>query len=57
MVHGRLRISAYLRSLWATRVESVFDWKDPGPTMAEMALLPYLIAKKSSPGASDKQSA
>lgn len=53
-VHGRLRISEYVRSLCATRVESVFDWKDPAPTIAEMALLPYLIAKKSSPGAPGK---
>jgi predicted ATP-grasp superfamily ATP-dependent carboligase len=54
VVHGRLRISDYVRSLCATRVESVFDWKDPAPTIAEMALLPYLIAKKSSLGAPGK---
>jgi D-aspartate ligase len=49
--HGRLRVNDYVRSLWATRRESVFDWNDPAPTMAEMVLLPYLIVRKSAPAA------
>jgi D-aspartate ligase len=44
--HGSLSLGTYLRSLRATRVESVFSWTDPLPLLAEMILLPYLIAKK-----------
>jgi len=55
MLHGRLSLPAYLRSLRATKVESVFDWKDPAPSMAEIALLPYLILKKYMPGKSGKR--
>jgi D-aspartate ligase len=44
--HGSLSVRAYLRSLCATRVESVFSWSDPLPLLAEMVLLPYLVAKK-----------
>ncbi len=46
LMHGRLSVSGYVKSLRATRVESVFDWKDPVPSLAEMVLLPYLIFKK-----------
>jgi len=41
-----LSLGAYFRSLRATRVEAVFSWKDPFPSLAEMVLLPYLVAKK-----------
>ncbi len=44
--HGSLSLGAYLRSLRATRTESVFSWKDPLPSVAEIAMLPYLAAKK-----------
>ncbi len=37
---------AYLRSLAAFDVESVCSWKDPVPGIAELALLPYLAAKR-----------
>lgn len=53
MVHGSLSLSGYFRSLRATRVESVFNWKDPLPFAAEVLLLPYMIAKKLPPRSSD----
>ena len=46
MVHGSLSPGAYFKSLCATRVESVFSWEDPLPGLAEMVMLPYLVAKK-----------
>lgn len=46
MAAGCLTLGAYLRSLRATRVEAVFSWRDPLPSIAEMLLLPYAIAKK-----------
>lgn len=45
-LHGSLSVGTYLKSLGATRVESVFNWKDPLPTIAEIIMLPYLAAKK-----------
>ena len=42
----------YFASLRKTRVESVFCRKDPLPSIAEIVLLPYLMAKKLSPGSS-----
>jgi predicted ATP-grasp superfamily ATP-dependent carboligase len=55
LMHGRLTLRDYLHSLGATRVESVFDWKDPAPTAAEMIFLPYFIVKKLSSSGSAKQ--
>jgi D-aspartate ligase len=46
MLHGHLSIGDYFRSLRNTRTESVFSAKDPLPSLAELVLLPYLIAKK-----------
>jgi D-aspartate ligase len=46
---GYLGLSAYRDSLRATKVESVFSARDPLPSFAEVALLPYLIAKKYRP--------
>jgi len=46
MLHGYLSVGDYMRSLRNTRTESVFCLKDPLPSLAELALLPYLIAKK-----------
>jgi predicted ATP-grasp superfamily ATP-dependent carboligase len=43
---GYLRFGDYLDSLRATKVESVFSLDDPLPFAAEIALLPYLVAKK-----------
>ena len=45
-VHGSLSPGVYARSLQASKVESVFTWKDPLPSVAEMLLLPYFAAKK-----------
>ncbi len=46
LAHGSLSLGAYFRSLRATRVEAVFSWEDPFPSLAEMVLLPYFVAKK-----------
>jgi predicted ATP-grasp superfamily ATP-dependent carboligase len=46
LVHGRLNINSYLRSLARTKIESVFCKEDPLPFFAEIALLPYWIVKK-----------
>ncbi|HEY2472016.1 MAG TPA: hypothetical protein VGI45_29795 [Terracidiphilus sp.] len=46
LMHGSLSLGTYLRSLRATRVESVFNWLDPLPSLAEIVMLPYLAAKK-----------
>ena len=46
MVHGKLSLKSYFGSLHRTQVESVFCKEDPLPFFAEMALLPYLIARK-----------
>ena len=43
---GQLTFEAYIASLRNTRVESVFCRRDPLPSIAEVLLLPYLIAKK-----------
>ena len=46
IVRRQTNTAAYLKSLSRTRVESVFCKEDPLPSFAEVALLPYLIAKK-----------
>jgi predicted ATP-grasp superfamily ATP-dependent carboligase len=46
IAHGYLSIGDYIRSLKATRVESVFCFVDPLPFIAEAVLLPYLVARK-----------
>lgn len=46
IVHGSLSPRTYLRSLRVTRVESVFNWQDPLPSVVEFLMLPYLAAKK-----------
>lgn len=46
LLHGSLSLGVYLKSLRATRVESVFSWRDPLPSLAEIVMLPYLAAKK-----------
>jgi D-aspartate ligase len=48
LVCGRLSLRDYIRSLSATQVESVFDRKDPIPSLAEVMYLPYSIAKRRS---------
>ncbi len=44
--HGELDWRAYLSSLKRADVESVFMRDDPAPGVAELALLPYLAAKR-----------
>lgn len=46
LAHGSLSIAAYLRSLRLARVDAVLSWTDPLPFLAEMLLLPYIVAKK-----------
>lgn len=46
LLHGSLSVPTYLRSLRATRIESVFNVGDPLPSAAELVMLPYLAAKK-----------
>ena len=41
-----LSLRSYLKSLRNTRTESVFCLRDPLPTVAEVLMLPYLVAKK-----------
>jgi D-aspartate ligase len=43
---GELKASAYWSSLKNTEAESVFCLEDPMPSVSEMLMLPYLIAKK-----------
>jgi D-aspartate ligase len=43
---GDLNLRSYFQSLRKTRVESVFCREDLLPSLAEVVLLPYLIAKK-----------
>jgi predicted ATP-grasp superfamily ATP-dependent carboligase len=46
MLRGYLTLGSYWSSLKNTRTESVFCGKDPLPSLGEIVLLPYLIAKK-----------
>jgi D-aspartate ligase len=43
---GRLHVKDYLRSLKDFKIESVFSSDDMLPTLAEIALLPYLAVKR-----------
>jgi D-aspartate ligase len=43
---NELDLDTYWQSLRSTRTESVFCLKDPLPSVAEIAMLPYLAAKK-----------
>ncbi len=46
LAHHRLDWRAYVGSLRSSNVESVFAGDDPLPGLAELALLPYLAAKR-----------
>jgi D-aspartate ligase len=46
LMHGSVSLATYVKSLRATRTESVFSWTDPMPLFAEFAMLPYIAAKK-----------
>jgi predicted ATP-grasp superfamily ATP-dependent carboligase len=43
---GELDTHSYWKSLRNTRTESVFCMRDPLPSVAEVLMLPYLVAKK-----------
>jgi D-aspartate ligase len=43
---GRLGVGEYAKSLRDFSVESVFSAEDPLPSLAEIALLPYLAVKR-----------
>jgi D-aspartate ligase len=43
---GRLRPRAFLRSIASASTEAVFSPTDPLPTLAELALIPYLAIKR-----------
>jgi D-aspartate ligase len=44
--HDRLGLRVYLRSLTTADAEAVFSLNDPLPTLAELALVPYLVCKR-----------
>jgi D-aspartate ligase len=46
IIAGRLDVKTYLRSLRDFSTESVFSSEDVMPTLAELALLPYLAVKR-----------
>jgi D-aspartate ligase len=46
IVHGRLALNTYLSSLKEFSVESVYGSEDILPTLAEIALIPYLAVKR-----------
>jgi hypothetical protein len=49
-LHGfflkRWGLGQYLKTLSHVNIGAVFDIKDPLPSLAEVALVPYLILKK-----------
>jgi D-aspartate ligase len=46
MAAGDLKVRDYLRTLPDVDTEAVFSWRDPLPGLYELALLPYLAAKR-----------
>jgi D-aspartate ligase len=52
ILNKSITLGEYWASLRRTRVESVFCRRDLLPSIAEIVLLPYLLAKKLYPGAS-----
>ena len=46
LFHGRLDLRAYVNSLRSVDVEAVFSRDDPRPSIAEVALLPYLARRR-----------
>lgn len=46
LLKGHLDVGSYYRSLRKTHIESVFWPRDPLPSLGELILLPYLLAKK-----------
>jgi D-aspartate ligase len=57
---GELSLRSYWNSLRNTRAESIFCFRDPLPSAAELLMLPYLVTKKyfvKSEGKPDNQAA
>jgi len=46
MARRRLGWRSYLRSLLRANTEAVFDLRDPMPSIAEAALIPYLAVRR-----------
>jgi predicted ATP-grasp superfamily ATP-dependent carboligase len=46
MAAGDVKVRDYLRTLRGVDTEAVFSWRDPLPGLYELALLPYLAAKR-----------
>jgi len=46
ILHGNLKASEYLKSLFSFDIESVFCREDPIPALVELALVPYLYVKR-----------
>lgn len=46
ILRGRQDWYSYMRSVVSFDVESVYSWKDPLPGIAELALFPYIAAKR-----------
>jgi predicted ATP-grasp superfamily ATP-dependent carboligase len=44
--HGRLKLTAFLRSIYKADHYAVLSWKDPLPGIFELALLPYLFFRR-----------
>ena len=46
IVRGQLGLREYLKSIFRSQSESVLSLDDPLPSLAEVALIPYLIYKR-----------
>jgi D-aspartate ligase len=46
MLSGRLTLDSYVQSIRRAKIESVFSWRDPLPSIAEFALFPYFLWNK-----------
>ncbi len=46
ILNGDTSVLGYLRSVKNCNVEAVFSLLDPGPGLAEVALIPYLAIKR-----------
>lgn len=46
MMRGHLTVGSYVQSIRRAKAESVFSWRDPLPSIAEFALLPYFLRNK-----------
>jgi D-aspartate ligase len=49
LLNGNVKLAGYWQSLRRTKIESVFCMKDPGPSLVEILMLPYLVYQKYMP--------